>query len=142
MPYTPRGFYEYVFKKRRLLLLGWPSHIQFRNLSYLRKAELLELLELLEDGALVFEEVDEDQYYAHAKDVESVAPGKFTCIGNLHPGRSDNKKSRFNQQTGEPISHTRKLRLSGTKTPKYCVEFPWEVWVEVPPRRKRSARRS
>ncbi|KAI1790012.1 hypothetical protein LXA43DRAFT_526606 [Ganoderma leucocontextum] len=142
MRYTAMGFFQSVFNKWRLVLPAWPRHIPFRNLSYLRKAELLELLELLEDGTLEFEDVDDELYYAHhGRDVKGVAPGKFQHMGNLHPGRSDNKKSRFDKQTGEPISATRKLRLTGTKTPKYCFDFP-EVWVEVPPLRKRSARRS
>ena len=143
MRYTAAQFYENVFKRRRLLLPGWPGHIPFQNLSYLRKAELLELLECLEDGALHFAEVDEDVYYAHANNIKGVAPGKFKHVGNFHPGRSDNKKSRFNKETGEPISSTRKLRLTGAKTPKHCIEFR-EVWVEVPPlpSRKRLARGS
>lgn len=143
MSYTLRRFYDNVFKRWRLVLPGWPRHISFQNLSYLRKAELIELLERLEDGRLRFEEVDEVEYYARANDVKGVAPGKFERIGNAHPGRSDNKKSRFNRETGEPISRTRRLRLSGAKTPKYCYTVPEvQVWVEVPPLRKRCVRRS
>lgn len=143
MSYTLRRFYDNVFKRWRLVLPGWPRHISFQNLSYLRKAELIELLERLEDGRLRFEEVDEVEYYAHANDIKGVAPGEFERIGNAHPGRSDNKKSRFNRETGEPISRTRRLRLSGAKTPKYCYTVPEvQVWVEVPPLRKRCVRRS
>ncbi|PIL29400.1 hypothetical protein GSI_09452 [Ganoderma sinense ZZ0214-1] len=132
MRFTARGFHDYVFKRWRLVLPGWPRHILFQNLSYLRKAEVLELLELLENGRLRFEEVDEDEYYAHTNDIKGVAPGQFKRIGNAHPGRCDNKKSRFNKETGEPVSCTRKLRLSGAKTPKYCFAFR-EVWVEGAP---------
>ena len=115
---TPCGFHQYIFKKRRLRL-PWPLDVRFCNLSKLRVDELARLLEYLQDGALYFYKVSDWEDYAFANDIEGVAPGRFDNLGSLHSGRSDVKKSRFDRATGRPISSRRRLRLAGTKTPKY-----------------------
>ncbi|KAI0759264.1 hypothetical protein BD413DRAFT_617889 [Trametes elegans] len=121
MCWTRLAFHEYVFVRRRVRLLGWPSTVPFQNLGALPLATLKRLHRRWCHKQLRFVRVGEDELAAHRRDPDATAPGK--CV----PGpplrvRDDIKTSRFDPEKGEPVSDRRKLRTRGAISAKYVED--------------------
>ncbi|KAI0642471.1 hypothetical protein C8Q79DRAFT_213606 [Trametes meyenii] len=117
MYYARSTYFAHLYNRRHVQLKGWPSNIPFTNLSRLRKAELLILYRCWRKKRMYFVVVDEDEVRANARHPERVSPDIYD-VGPHSISRNDNKTSRFDKQTGLPVSEKRKLRTSGAKSSK------------------------
>ena len=117
-------FHQRVYVNRRLDMKGWEKlNLPFRNLSHIPvgKESLLRIRDAFLNDEIYFVKVSQEELSNHVEDILGVGPATFEPqdIGRHHPGRSDQKKSRFNHKTGEPVSKKRRCRPNGVKTPKY-----------------------
>ncbi|KAI0665453.1 hypothetical protein C8Q78DRAFT_561483 [Trametes maxima] len=117
MYYARSTYFAHLYCRRHVQLKGWPSNVRFTGLDRLRKADLLLLHRRWRKGQMYFVVVDEDEVRANAHHPERVSPD-ICDAGPPSISRNDNKKSRFNKQTGLPVSNKRKLRTSGAKSCK------------------------
>ncbi|KAM5542832.1 hypothetical protein V8D89_003496 [Ganoderma adspersum] len=78
MGWTAEAFYKNVFLPFSAKLPGWPSHIPFRNLSGRgapSQAEMRELISLILQGILRFEEATPEEIHAARLDIANAVPG-------------------------------------------------------------------
>ncbi|KAI0324761.1 hypothetical protein GY45DRAFT_1340572 [Cubamyces sp. BRFM 1775] len=118
MWWTMHAYHQYVYMRRRARLVGWPSDVRFADLSTLKKPTLETLHRRWRRRALRFERITEAEAFANSRHPERVVPGAECDEGICHQGRDDIKKSRFDKETGLPVSSRRKLRLKGATSNK------------------------
>ncbi|OJT10036.1 hypothetical protein TRAPUB_13488 [Trametes pubescens] len=140
MWWTLHRYHQYLYVRRHVCIVGWPTHVRFTNLSYLNMGVIMHLQNLFSTEKLTFEYVDDDTYYENTRRPEAVAFSEEYDLGRPFAGRDDIKKSRFDSKTGEPISRRAKVRTRGAITPKYVVdtdgekEYPVERILDCRPR--------
>ncbi|KAH9886000.1 hypothetical protein C8Q73DRAFT_669272 [Cubamyces lactineus] len=113
--------YQYLYMRRCVRLVGWPSNVRFSNPAMQKKPALDTLYSRWRRRLLRFERITAEEAFKNSRHPERVVPGTEYDEGIGHQGRNDIKKSRFDKKTGLPVSSRRKLRLKGA-TSKKIVE--------------------
>ena len=118
MWWTMHGYHQYLYMRRCVRLVGWPSDVRFSSLAAHKKPTLDTLHSRWRRRLLRFELITPEEAFKNSRHPERVVPGVEYEEGTPHQGRDDIKKSRFDKKTGLPVSSRRKLRLKGATSKK------------------------